>query len=96
MENSFLDVTNRLIIIFWLTKFCITFSDALEDEIIQLKVSQGVVDQKFDEVKESLEENFDSLQQETNGKFGRTIYIFNIKLTQSMAIGQSQSEKKYY
>ena len=55
----------------------------------------GVVSE-FDEVKESLEENFDSLQQETNGKFGRTIYIFNIKLTQSMAIGQSQSEKKYY
>ena len=32
----------------------------------------------MDDVKDSIEESFDSLEVELNGKFGRTIYIFKI------------------
>ena len=47
-----------------------------------MEVANTVVSDKFDDVKETLEENFDSLdvnfdllEDDTNVKFGRTIYI---------------------
>ena len=63
----------------------------MEDKIKELEVDNLVVSQQFSDLKTSLENNFDSLeenvatnqrvdslQQDTNGKFGRIIYVFNI------------------